>query len=230
MTLRVVHEAGPWRVEMAAGAGDVLVVAFASIGHDPARMPSPEFVGAATAGGRRALFVMDAARSWGTGAGFAAALQAGLAAAGPAGRIVALGSSMGAVAALRAAAVMPVDAVLAFGPQSRQDDPRWFALMAGLPAPPALPVCWTVLCHGLADDADQARGWAELAGVDHLLFPDIGHSDLAAHLKARGGLQGLVDAACTGDRRRLLRIAAQAGAVQRRKVGISPLRTDGPVR
>ncbi|MEY4984587.1 MAG: hypothetical protein RIR62_2853, partial [Pseudomonadota bacterium] len=207
---------------------DVLVVAFASIGHDPGRMPSPEFVGVLR--GRRALFVMDHERSWGTGAGFDVALRAGLAASGPAGRIVALGSSMGAVAALRAAAVMPADAVLAFGPQSRLDDPRWSALTAGLPAPPALPDCWTVLCHGLADDADQARGWAERAGVDHLLFPGIGHSDLAAHLKARGGLQGLVDAACTGDRRRLLRIAGRAGAVQRRKVGLSPLRTDGRLR
>jgi len=58
--------------------------------------------------------------------------------------------------------------------------------------------------------------------VDHLLFPGLGHSDLALHLKARGGLQGLVDALCAGDRRRLLRIAAQAGAVQRRKVGMPP--------
>lgn len=228
MTLRVVHEAGPWRVEMAEGAGDALVLAFASIGHDPARMPSPEFAGVLR--GRRALFVMDAARSWGTGAGFAGALQAGLAAVGPAGRIVALGSSMGAVAALRAAGVVPVDAVLAFGPQSRMDDPRWAALTAGLPPPPALPACWTVLCHGLADDAGQAEGWEERAGVDHLLFPGITHSGLAAHLKAQGGLQGLIDAACTGDRRRLLRIASQAGAVQRRKVGLSPVLTDGRVR
>lgn len=228
MTLQVVHEAGPWRVEMAAGAGDALVVAFASIGHDLSRMPSPEFVGVLR--GRRALFVMDRARTWGTGAGFAEALRAGLAAAGPAGRIVAMGSSMGAVAALRAAGVMPVDAVLAFGAQSRLDDPRWAALTRDLPPPPALPDCWTVLCHGLDDDAAQAAGWPERAGVDHLLFPGITHSGLALHLKAQGGLQGMVDAACTGDRRRLLRIAARAGAVQRRKVGLSPLRTDGPVR
>ncbi len=223
MTLRVVHEAGPWRIEMAEGAGDTLVLAFASIGHDLTRMPSPEFVGVATAGGRRALFVMDQARSWGTGAGFAKVLRAGLTAAGPAGRIVALGSSMGAVAALRAAGVVTVDAVLGLGPQSRLDDPRWQALTAGLPAePPALPDGWTVLCHGLTDDAAQAAGWPECGAVDHLLFPGLGHSDLALHLKARGGLQGLVDALCAGDRRRLLRIAAQAGAVQRRKVGMPP--------
>lgn len=217
MTLRVVHAAGPWRVDMAEGAGEVLVLAFASIGHDLTRMPSPEFVGVLR--GRRALFIMDQGRSWGTGAGFADAVRAGLAAAGPAGRIVALGSSMGAVAALRAAGVVAVDAVLAFGPQSQMDDPRWSALTAGLPVAPDLPACWTVLCHGLADDAAQAAGWPERAGVDHLLFPGIAHSDLALHLKARGGLQGLVDAVCDNDRRRLLRIAGEAGAVQRRKGG-----------
>ena len=217
MSLRPVFEDGPWRVDMAEGTGDVLVLAFASIGHDLTRMPSPEFVGVATAGGRRALFVMDAARSWGTGAGFAGMLRAGLAAAGPAGRIVALGSSMGAVAALRAAAVLPVDAVLAFGPQSRMDDPRWSGLTAGLPGAPPLPACWTVLFHGLADDRAQAEGWPEREMVDHLLFPGLGHSALAAHLKAKGGLQGLVDAACDGDRRRLLRIAAGAGGAQRKK-------------
>ena len=217
MTLRVVHEAGPWRVEMAGGAGDVLVLAFASIGHDLTRMPSPEFVGVATARGRRALFVMDAGRSWGTGAGFADALRAGLAAAGPAARVVAVGSSMGAVAALRAAGVVAVDAVLALGPQSRMDDPRWLSFTAGLPVA-GLPACWTVLCHGLVDDAAQAAGWAERAGVDHLLFPGVGHSGLALHLKAVAGLQGMVDALCDGDRRRLLRIAGRAGAVQRRKM------------
>lgn len=218
MTLRVVHAAGPWRVEMAEGAGEVLALAFASIGHDLTRMPSPEFAGVLR--GRRALFIMDQGRSWGSGAGFAEAVHAGLAAAGPAGRIVALGSSMGAVAALRAASVVAVDAVLAFGPQSRMDDPRWSALSAGLPAAPDLPACWTVLCHGMADDAAQAAGWPERAGVDHLLFPGIAHSDLALHLKARGGLQGLVDALCDGDRRRLLRIAGEVGAVQRRKGGL----------
>ena len=211
MTLRLVLEDGPWRVEAAGGAGDVLVLAFASIGHDPARMPSPEFVGVLR--GRRALFVMDAARSWGTGRGFADVLRRAVDAAGPVRRIVALGSSMGAVAALRACAVVPVDAVLALGPQSVADA-RW--PMAGVDVP-EVPECWTVLCHGMADDAVQADGWPVRAGVDHLLFAGVGHSALALHLKARGGLQGMVDALCDGDRRRLLRIAGQAGAVQRRK-------------
>lgn len=216
MTLRLVLEDGPWRVEAAGEAGDVLVLAFASIGHDAARMPSAEFVGQLR--GRRALFVMDAARSWGTGRGFAdvlrRAVDAAGAEAGPVRRIVALGSSMGAVAALRACRVVPVDAVLALGPQSGADG-RW--PMAGVDVPD-LPACWTVLCHGMADDAVQAGGWPVRAGVDHLLFGGVGHSALALHLKARGGLQGMVDALCDGDRRRLLRIAGQAGAVQRRRV------------
>lgn len=213
MTPRPLFAAGPWHVQTAGDGGDVLVLVLASIGGDPDRIPAPEFLRIAAAGGRRALFVADGARSWGTGTGFADMLRRALAAVGPAQRIVALGSSMGAVAALRAAAVLPVDAVLALGAQSRAD-PRW--PMADWAAPP-LPACWTVLCHGLTDDADQAAGWSERAGVDHLLFPGRGHSDLAAFLKSQGGLQGMVDALCDGDRRRLLRIAAGAGAVQRRK-------------
>lgn len=214
MTLRLLLEEGPWRVEASEGAGDVLVLAFASIGQDAGRMPSPEFTGVTR--GRRALFVMDGARSWGTGAGFADVLRRAVAmaeAAGPVRRIVAMGSSMGAVSALRACGVIPVDAVLALGPQSVADA-RW--AMAGVDVP-ALPDCWTVMCHGLVDDAAQAEGWPERAGVDHLLFAGVGHSALALHLKAQGGLQGMVDALCAGDRRRLLRIASGAGAVQRRK-------------
>lgn len=211
MTLRPVVADGPWRVEASEGGGDVLVLAFSSMGHDPSRMPSPEFTGVTR--GRRALYVMDGARSWGTGAGFADVLLRALDAAGPVRRIVAVGSSMGAVAALRACAVLPVDAVLALGPQSRADA-RW--AMAGVDVP-ALPACWTVMCHGMADDAAQADGWPGRDGVDHLLFAGVGHSALALHLKARGGLQGMLDALCGGDRRRLLRIASGAGAVQRRK-------------
>lgn len=215
--LLTVHAEGQWQVDRAAGTGDDLVIAFSSIGHDPARMPSPEFVASATAGGRRAVFVMDRGRSWGTEAGFLPALRAGLADAGPAARILCVGSSMGAVMALRAAPVAGATATLAFGPQSDLTDPRWHHLTRDLPPLPLpAPQGWTILCHALADDAAQAAGFAPARGTDHLLFPAIAHSDLTAHLKSRGLLAGLVDAALTGDRRRLLRIATGAGALQRR--------------
>ena len=218
--LRTVHAKGPWQVDLAPGGGPDLVIAFASIGHDPARMPSPEFVGSASARGRRALFVMDQSRSWATDPGFVPALKAGLAAAGPAARILCIGSSMGAVAALCAAPVVNACATLAFGPQSDLTDPRWHALTRDLPRPPLPPPHgWTVLFHGLANDAAQAAGFAQSAGTDHLLFPDLAHSDLTAWLKSRGLLQGLIDSALATDRRRLLRIAAGAGAFQRRKQG-----------
>ena len=220
MTLRLIHDSPPWQVHLAPGAGDALVIAFASIGHDPTRPPSPEFVASASAGGRRALFLTDASRSWGQDPGFAPALAAGLAAAGPATRRIAIGSSMGAVCALRAAHLAPLDAVLALGPQSRLDDPRWHRWTARL-ADPGLPSfapgTWHILFHGLTDDGDQAMGFPETPGTDHILYPDQTHSALAAHLKSKGALRGLIDAACAGDRRRLLRIVASTGGVQRRK-------------
>lgn len=220
MILQTVHDRPPWHVSLAPGQGDDLVIAFSSIGHDPTRPPSPEFVASATAGGRRALFITDASRSWGLDSGFAPAVQAGLAATGPAARCLAIGSSMGAVCALRAAHLAPLTAILALGPQSTLDDPRWahWTARLGTPAAPAFaPGIWHVLFHGLADDRAQALGFAETPDVDHILYPGIHHSDLGPHLKSKGALTGLIDAALGRDRRRLLRITASTGGVQRRK-------------
>ena len=65
----------PYHIQGIAGGSEDLVIAFASIGHDPSRAPSPEFVRSATARDRSALFVMDEARSWATAEGFDAALR-----------------------------------------------------------------------------------------------------------------------------------------------------------
>ena len=51
---------GPYSIGHVAGTSETLVIAFSSIGHDPTRPPSPEFIGSAIAGGRPALFVTDA--------------------------------------------------------------------------------------------------------------------------------------------------------------------------
>lgn len=220
MILQTVYDTPPWHVALAPGAGDDLVIAFSSIGHDATRPPSPEFVAAATAGGRRALFMMDASRSWGLDPGFATAVQAGLIAAGPAQRIVAVGSSMGAVCAIRAGHLVAMTTILAFGPQSTLNDPRWHTWTGHLadPGPPEQsPATWHVLFHGLADDGPQARGFPPFPHVDHILYPGIYHSDLGPHLKAKGALTGLIDAALSSDRRRLLRIVASTGGGQRRK-------------
>lgn len=222
----------PLRIDFAGGGGDDLVIAFSSVGHDPTRGPSPEFVGTATArGARRALFVMDDSRSWANAADFGPALVASLAqvrAQRPVGRIVAMGLSMGAYAALVAAQIIRVDVVLAFGPQYSPlpervaGETRWQDWTARLDARtwPTAPLprdrgCWAILCHGARDDMAQARGFQPQAGTDHLIWPDHGHSDLIPHLKARGVLDGLVQAALAADRRRLLRIAGSAGGMLR---------------
>ena len=172
----------------------------------------------ATGPDRVALFLRDQSRSWGSHPAWADALRQAVAALPfPVRRIVALGSSMGAVCALRAAAVLPVEAVLALGPQSTpQDDPRWSSWTAGQVIPPCTlpPTPWITLCHGMQDDAAQALAFPAQKGVDHLLFQGLGHSTLAPALKARG-LQGMVDALCTGNRRRLLAIAQAADGTRR---------------
>lgn len=221
----------PFHADFLDGTGDDLVIAFSSVGHDPARCPSPEFVGTATGGTRRrALFIMDESRSWANHAGFAPALLGAMdliSARAPVRRIATVGLSMGAFSALVAAQILPVDVVLAFGPQFSvlTGDHRWARWTDHLPeirwpTAPLPATGWTVLFHGAADDLAQAMAFPRRAGVDHLIFPDQSHSDLVPHLKARGVLSGLMEAALAGDRRRLLRIASSAGGVLRHRLSL----------
>lgn len=224
-------------VDAVEGSGPDLVIAFASVGQDAARPPAPEFVATATGRGtaafpRRALFVGDATRSWASHPGFAPALVATvdqLRARAPVARIATVGLSMGAYAALAAMQVLTVDVALAFGPQYSVRDgigpaePRWARWTARLPPAPyptaPLPAAgqgWACLFHGAQDDLAQAMAFPLQAGTDHLLFAGLTHSGLVPHLKARGALAGLMEAALAADRRRLLRIAASAGAQRRR--------------
>lgn len=232
MQFERVWDRPPFAVDHLDGTGGDLVIAFASVGRDPARPPAPEFVATATGRGtrafpRRALFVSDASRSWTTDPGFAPALTgalATLARRAPVARILTIGLSMGGVAALAAARVLPVDAVLAFGPQADPHLPgetRWRHWTARLPpiarAGTSLPDRGRVwLFHGAADDMAQARAFPAHPRTDALIFPGLGHSDLVPHLKARGVLAGLVEAGLAGDRRRVLRIAGSAGGLRRR--------------
>ena len=197
--------------------------------------------GQGSAGGnrRRALFIADDQRSWANARGFEAALCAALAEVDrrrPLGRVLAMGLSMGGFAALVAASLVPVDVVLAFSPQwsvlpahmpAERRWAEWTAALsvAAVPEPPRWPVAPLAplrvdariyLFHGLIDDLDQARGFPLDPSVDQLIFAEQSHSSLVAHLKARGCLAGLVEAALAGDRRRLLRIAGSAGGRRRR--------------
>lgn len=224
--LRRVWAEGPFLIDYLHGPGDRLVISFSSVGHDPSRPPSPEFV--RTLAGRRALFVRDAVRSWANDPGFEAALLGAFAAAceaAPVSRVLTLGLSMGAFAALVAAQVLPVDVVLAFGPQYSvvPDEARWAEWTARLAAPrwrtaPLPARGWTCLFHGGLDDLPHALRFPVRTGVDHLIFPDLGHAGLMGHLRAKGVLAGLIEAGLAGDRRRLLRISGSAGGARRRSV------------
>lgn len=227
--LKPVLQRGDLQISSSAGAGDDLVIAFSSIGQDPSQWPAPEFVATASGRGRRqALFVRDAGRSWGQNPDFAPALAEAFAALRPQGRVLALGLSMGGCLALLSARIVPVDHVLAFGPQwavgPGSDETRWQPWSARLAPGAGARSAWPLpqgteatLCHGLPEDQAQARSFPQQPGVDHLLFDGLGHSDLVPHLKRRGVLEGLVEAGLSGDRRRLLRIFASAGGVSRRR-------------
>lgn len=223
-SLETLIDLPPYRILHHPGTSPNLVIAFASIGHDPARAPSPEFVRAATAQNRPALFVLDQSRSWTTAPGFPEVLTKAMAtlhARQPILKTLAIGTSMGAFAALRAGEILPLSAILAISPQHQpaaRTETRWRdhtatlpeALTAPLPQGPHI-----TLLHGLQDDSAQATGFPQAKGVDHILFPHQTHSTLAPHLKARGVVAGLIDAALLQDRRRLLRILHSAGGLRR---------------
>ncbi|PTV94774.1 hypothetical protein C8J27_10642 [Rhodobacter aestuarii] len=227
----------PFAVDYLPGKGADLVISFASIGHDPTRPPAPEFVATATGRGteahpRPALFISDASRSWANDLGFEAALLESFKAVQArqeVARIATLGLSMGAFSALVAAQVLPVDLVLAFGPQISvapdlmPEETRWADWTAHIAnwrwptAPlPSRGQAW--LFHGGVDDLPHALRFPQTKGTEQVIFPDLSHSDLVPHLKRRGALSGLVEAAFADDRRRLLRIAASAGGQRRAKL------------
>lgn len=228
-------DSGNWRFSLSEGSGPDLVLAFSSVGHDPDQMPSPEFITSGSQGGqRRVLSIADRGRSWGQDPEFAPLLCREVAALNPRGRLLAVGSSMGACLALQAAAILPLTAVLAFGPQwalgpDHPEETRWPLWQSRLRAgagvrgiwPPPAGVFVTLL-HGLQDDLAQARAFPVRAGVDHLLFPGVSHSDLAQGLRSRGLLGGMIEAAMEGDRRRLMRLASSAGGISRRKLWPQP--------
>ena len=214
----------PYHIQGVAGGSQDLVIAFASVGHDPTRPPSPEFVRAATARDRPALFVMDEARSWATAEGFDAALAQAvetIRSRQKITRILAIGSSMGAFAALRAAQTLPVPAVLAISPQyhpAAKWETRWREWTRTLPETLTAPLPqgpYLCLMHGMQDDAHQSNLFPPQKGCHHILFADQSHATLAPHLKMRGLVEGLIDATLEKDRRRLLRILQGAGGQKR---------------
>ena len=208
--MELIATEGPYALHFLPGESQSLILACASIGHDPTRAPVPEW--ARSTRPHPTLFLTDAARSWGTAPGLAEILAQ--APAFP--RTLALGASMGAFLALQATHHLPIDAVIAMGPQHRPAaawETRWRAHTASLPetltAPPSR-ARQTYVLHA-ADDHLQAQGFTQSQGCDCILFPDQAHSTLAAQLKP--ALPGLIQAALT-DRRRFLRLVSQAGGIR----------------
>ena len=112
-------------------------------------------------------------------------------------------------------------AILAIGPQHRpglKTEARWRDWTANLPeilTAPLPPGPYACLMHALQDDGTQALAFPQAKGVEHMLFALRTHSSLAPHLKARGVIEGLIEAALSNDRRRLLRILQSAGGIRR---------------
>lgn len=224
MRFETLSRIGPWQIDALPGTATDLVIAFASIGHDATRPPSPEFVRSATAGNRPALFVMDTARSFASAPGLPEALiQAleALRARQSITRTLAIGSSLGAFTALTAAETLRFDAILAISPQHQPAAPweiRWRDWTATLPVDLTAPLPEgpsITLMHGMQDDAPHALAFPMRPNVDHILFADQSHSTLAPHLKARGLIEGMIAAALSRDRRRLLRMLSGAGGERR---------------
>lgn len=213
MTFTPLAQVGPYTVLHLPGEGPDLILSCASIGHDLSRPPSPEW--AATTRPHPTLFLIDASRSWGTAPGLDLALTQALKALPRPARILALGSSMGAVLALAASHVLPLHALIALGPQHRPAAPweaRWRDLTAALPpdwTAPASRAAQTWVLHA-GDDGPQAQGFA-----DPILFPDQTHSTLARHLKP--AMPGLIAAALSHDRRRFLRLTSAAGGLHAKR-------------
>lgn len=247
MELQQLFELGPYQVLYCPGEGRDLALSFASVGHDPQRHPSPEFVATATGRGlkaapRSALFIQDNSRSWAADPCFPAVLDRALsmvAPVAPFSRRVAIGMSMGGFSALVASRLQTLDAVLAFVPQWSIDPKimpeetrwqQWRGHVAGsawptcpLPVPAPVPGGAqggrAYLFHAGLDDMAHMRSFPQQSNCDHILYPDCGHSDLVPMLKGKGVLAGLLEAAFADDRRRLLRIATGAGGKRVKALG-----------
>ena len=214
MTPEPFASAGPHALTYLPGEGPDLILSCASIGHDPSRAPSPEWL--RTTRPHPTLFLTDQSRSWATAPGLPALLAEAAARIAPR-RILALGASMGAFVALAASRMIPLHAVIAIGPQHQPAAPwesRWRAHTASLPpdlTAPRSQAALTFTLHGMADDARQAEGFA---GPNRILFSGQAHSTLAAHLKP--AMPGLIAAAFAHDRRRFLRLTTTAGGQHER--------------
>lgn len=219
------------KFDLLHGTGPDLVVSFTSIGHDPGQVPSFEFLKSAHLQGRRSvLFVTDVERQWGNSQNFGPLIAQAIAIVQGRQRVektLFIGQSMGGFNALVAASLIVPTAVLAISPQFSicpeimPHETRWSEWTSRIAlfrvkSAPLEPKAPTILLHGLGDDSEQAQAFPLAPHVDHYLFPQINHSDLAKRLKTLSLLPAMIDCALTGDRRRMGRLIASAAGFRRK--------------
>jgi pimeloyl-ACP methyl ester carboxylesterase len=226
----------PLRIRYLPGSGARLVVSFSGVGNKRHEEPPLEFFRLAHGLGKGAgqgenhvLFVTDESRSWMNAPGLAEAVAATVtetAARIGASRVVAIGNSMGASAALILAALIPVDTVVAFVPQVSvhpdivPEETRWTHFRNRItvwphPQVPDLAGRATdvTVLHGTS--ADEMVHVARFpAMTSHFLVPGQDHR-LARALHAQGRLAPIITNAIAGRHTRA-RDAVRAAGGQRR--------------
>jgi pimeloyl-ACP methyl ester carboxylesterase len=208
----VVHDDGRMRASRYDGTSHVHVVSFAGIGFQMGGIQTEEFRRSLTDGERRhaVTFIIDKAKSWfnATAADILPILRAETASAR---RVVTLGNSMGGFGAAYFAGLLPrCDRAIAFAPQFAvspgaipPEEYRWAALRNAIQdhridhaldhqAPGRRYMLFCGARSGL--DRAHAERFKAVGGdaVDVFLVAN-GRHDVAAALKASGGLHALLD-------------------------------------
>lgn len=226
----------PLRICYLPGSSSRLVVSFSGVGNKRHEEPPLEFFRLAHGlprgagqGANHVLFVTDESRSWMNTPGLAEAVAETVtetAARIDASRVVAIGNSMGASAALILASLMPVDTVVAFVPQFSvhpaimPEETRWGYFRNRITAWPhpqtpdlaGRPTDVTVLHGTSADELAHVARFPAMAS--HFLLPGQDHR-LAQSLHARGLLAPIIANAIAGRHTRARDAVRAAGGVRR---------------
>jgi len=228
----------PLRIRYLPGSGSRLVVSFSGVGTRRHQEPPLEFFRLAhglardaAQGENHVLFVTDQSRSWMNAPGMAETIAetvADTAARIGASRVIAIGNSMGASAALILASLTKVDAVLALVPQFSvhpeivPEETRWAFFrnqIAAWPHPQVPDLAGratdvTVL-HGTSPD-EMAHVARFAAMESHFLLPGQDHR-LARNLHRQGKLAPIIENTIAGRYVRARDAVRVAGGLRRAK-------------
>lgn len=231
----------PFRFRYLPGTGPRLVISFSGVGEGRPPEPPIEFRRSASEGGRNhVLFVTDVTRSWLTAPDAVPMLASAI------GRIedglgtestAMVGNSMGGYMALRLAAPVGADSVLAIAPQYSPHERfvpgerRWRYYRRRLPVSPADRIerietgvgLMTILHGDHRMERIHAERFPRARGVRHLILPGGDHH-IARELKHAGTLDRIVSLAVARKPVRLVRLLKRHGFVfADRRVHDSPV-------